>query len=230
MAESDLCFSSSSSKDSGFFKLLELPPDLCKLIESAADSMTPLRDDAVVIRDQINEILELTPSVPKLHTLTALLRGREYDDGQEDDDIYEGLPEDTKKYTYEDALRNIQASDAELDRGLKDRHILNIHGELRPIAPSYLNRLLELVLNGLVALSLSYESASVERLSSSLADDHDVPRAISTQVISWFGSIKDGKWKMDVNPLIKEVGLGVLRQHRVSRACEFQSNVFRRFR
>ncbi|KAF5387770.1 hypothetical protein D9615_000479 [Tricholomella constricta] len=259
MAEFDLSFSPSSFNDGGSFKLLELPPDLCKLIEHAIDNILQIKgqagddavlctaektfavrsvalsnsvlvvtppldasapnftDDALVIRDQINEILELTPSVPKLHALTALLRGREYDDGQENDEMYEKPPEDMAiefKYTYYDALRNIQASDAELDRGLKDRHILNINGELRPIAPSYLNRLLELILNGLTALSLSHESASVEILSSSLADEHEVPRVVSTQVMSWFGIIKDGRWKMEVNTFIKEVGLGVLRHHR----------------
>lgn len=48
--------------------------------------------DAIVIRDQVNEILELTPSVPKLHKLGALLRGMEYDEGQEDGD--EGMDVD----------------------------------------------------------------------------------------------------------------------------------------
>ncbi|KAG6857100.1 hypothetical protein H0H87_009661 [Tephrocybe sp. NHM501043] len=133
-------------------------------------------DDAVVISDQVTEILELTPAVPKLHTLSTILRGKDYDDDQDDDENSEG-----------------QA--------------------LRPIAPAYLDHLLELILNVLIALSLSHQSVSVEALSSSLADDHEVPRSISTQVMSWFGNIKDGKWKMDVNTLLKEVGLGVLRHH-----------------
>ncbi|KAG6866448.1 hypothetical protein C0991_003966 [Blastosporella zonata] len=241
----DLCFSPSSSTDGGAYKLLELPSDLCKLIENAIDTMTPLRhikgksgedavicttnktysvrsvalsnsllivtpppdassidfpDDAVIIRDQVTEILELTPAVPKLHTLTATLRGKEYDDDQDDDHSAEPSI-DQATFTYEDALQTIQASDMELDR------------QLRPIAPTYLDRLLELFLNVLIALSLSHESASVEALSSSLADDHEVPRSISTQVMSWFGEIKDGKWKMDVNALLKEVGLGILRYH-----------------
>jgi sister chromatid cohesion protein DCC1 len=34
----------------------------------------------VVIRDQLNELLELVPVIPKLHKLTSLLRGMEYDD------------------------------------------------------------------------------------------------------------------------------------------------------
>ncbi|KAG5650583.1 hypothetical protein H0H81_011722 [Sphagnurus paluster] len=256
MSESDLCFSSSSSKDSSYFKLLELPPDLCKLIENAIDTNTPLRlkikghsgddavlctadqtfavrsvalsntvlvvtpppdafslnfaDESVVIRDQVTEILELTPSVPKLHTLSEILRGREYDDGQQDDESNEILPEDRhKRYTYDEALRNIQASDAELDHGLKNRHILNINGEelLYPSLSILLN-------NDYFKVNCD---PSLEILSSSLADDHEVPRSVSTQVMSWFGTIKDGKWKMEVDALIKEVGLGILRHHQVCR-------------
>ena len=40
-----------------------------------------------VIRDQLHEIYELIPSVPKLHKLNGLLRGHEYNEGQEDEDI-----------------------------------------------------------------------------------------------------------------------------------------------
>lgn len=37
MFECELRFSPSSSSDTGAYKLLELPPELCKLIESATD-------------------------------------------------------------------------------------------------------------------------------------------------------------------------------------------------
>lgn len=40
-----------------------------------------------VIRGNIQQILELTASVPKLHKLNALLRGREYDGLTEDEEI-----------------------------------------------------------------------------------------------------------------------------------------------
>jgi hypothetical protein len=43
-------------------------------------------DTGVVIRDQLNEIIELAPIVPKLHKLSTLLRGREYDDEEHDED------------------------------------------------------------------------------------------------------------------------------------------------
>jgi len=42
-------------------------------------------DDAVFIRDQLNEIIELVPVVPKLHKLSASIRSRQYDEGQEDE-------------------------------------------------------------------------------------------------------------------------------------------------
>ena len=87
--------------------------------------------------------------------------------------------------------------------------------ELRPIAPSYLDTLLELMLNLLVSLSMQHTSASVEALSAALAEGHEVSRAVSTQVMTWFGEIKDGKWKMDVNAVVREIGIGVLRNHEV---------------
>ena len=87
--------------------------------------------------------------------------------------------------------------------------------ELRPIAPAYLNRLLELMLNLLVSLSMKHTSVSVEALSTALADDHEVPRTVSAQVMSWFGELKDGLWKMDAEAVVREVGLGILRNHRV---------------
>lgn len=87
--------------------------------------------------------------------------------------------------------------------------------ELRPIAPAYLTRLLELILNLLVSLSMKHDAAQVEPLTTALADEHDVSSVVSTQVMQWFGELKDGHWKMDVPAVVREVGLGILRNHRV---------------
>ena len=43
--------------------------------------------EEVFIRDQLREVIELVPSVPRLHKLKTLLRGREYDEGHEDEDM-----------------------------------------------------------------------------------------------------------------------------------------------
>jgi hypothetical protein len=40
----------------------------------------------VVIRDTIHEVLELVPTLPRLQRLSGMLRGREYDEGHEEDD------------------------------------------------------------------------------------------------------------------------------------------------
>jgi sister chromatid cohesion protein DCC1 len=50
------------------------------------DCASQFADDAVVIRDQLREIIELTPSVPKLHKLSRVLKDRQYDEGLEEDD------------------------------------------------------------------------------------------------------------------------------------------------
>ncbi len=44
-------------------------------------------DDSIVIRDQVNEILELAPTVPRLHKLSAMLRGNEYDEQSAEEDM-----------------------------------------------------------------------------------------------------------------------------------------------
>ncbi|KAJ7638890.1 hypothetical protein FB45DRAFT_904169 [Roridomyces roridus] len=220
MPEFDLAFSSSLTDDAGAFKLLELPPDLCKLIEARLEASDPLRlcikghsgDDAVlctdentysirsvalsnsvlvvtpsdtdtvVISDQVNEILELTPAVPKLQKLTTLC---------------ENPPEEEE-----------EASDAEIARGLRDQRILDVHGALRPIAPAFLSSILESILNLLVSQSMSPQSVPAEELAATLADESEISRTVSSQVMAWFGEVSsDGKWKMDI-------GLGILRQYK----------------
>lgn len=40
----------------------------------------------VVIRDTIHEVLELVPTLPRLQKLSGMLRGREYDEGHDEDE------------------------------------------------------------------------------------------------------------------------------------------------
>ncbi|KAH9944705.1 sister chromatid cohesion protein Dcc1 [Amylocystis lapponica] len=264
MAEYDLKFTASPLTDTGTYKLLELPPELCSLIESAGDSDSSpgnaltikgqAHEDAVlctqdktyalrsvvlsnsvlvvappphgggdpsrevVIRDQLNEILELVPSVPRLHTLEGLLKGQAYDEGQEGEGMARGedgppVREPAPRVSYKEAQATVQASDTELARGLKDRRVLSLEGNLRPVAPSYLTAILELLLNEIVSQSL-HGAAPVEALSSALARDHELKREVCEQVMAWFGRVEDGKWEMDAAAVVREIGLGVLRTHK----------------
>lgn len=247
-----LNFSQNSLQEAGSYKLLELPSDLCNLVESSLDNATSLsfsikgqeNEEAVLctqdrtytvrsvvlsntilivkssdpggnsvdIRDQVNNILELAPCVPKLQKLDLLLKGKIYDEnlaGMEIDSETTGTG-----LTYEQAKLDIQASDKELVRALKDRRILVINGELRPITPGYLLQILELVLTILVSLSLPHDAAPVDELSSILANDHEVSQTVTKQIIAWFGEVEDDKWKIDVQAVVREMGLNLLREHR----------------
>ncbi|KAF9268055.1 hypothetical protein L218DRAFT_854083 [Marasmius fiardii PR-910] len=176
-------------------------------------------DETLVIRDQVNEILELTPVVPKLHKLKTFLRGSEYSEDHEEDDMEDDgeqvlISQKPSKLTYSDAKSLIQASNVELDHGLREKRILQVNGQLRPIALSYLGRIIEILLNTLVSHSIDYKAASVERITAMLLEEHEIPRPISLQVISWFGTTEGDNWCMDVLSVIKESGLTLLRRHK----------------
>lgn len=60
--------------------LVLTPPSDTKVGEIAPS------DADVVIRDQMHEVLEVVPTLPRLQKLEGLLRGREYDEGHERDE------------------------------------------------------------------------------------------------------------------------------------------------
>lgn len=65
--------------------------------------------EVAVIRDQLNEILELVPSIPKLHKLDTLLRGAEYGEEHEDEESIESESESrlpVSDVTGSDVIRN----------------------------------------------------------------------------------------------------------------------------
>jgi sister chromatid cohesion protein DCC1 len=70
----------------------------------------------------------------------------------------------------------------------------------------------------LVSLSLLYNAASVLELFRSLESEHEVRREVTSQVMGWFGQVDDTdeQRKMDVEKVVRQVGLGILRQYKVS--------------
>lgn len=100
--------------------------------------------------------------------------------------------------------------------------IPHLLGELRPIARSHLTTVLELILTNLVSLSLPHIAVPVSTLLAALEDEHDIRRDVARQVMTWFGSIKDesGTWEMEVDAVVQEIGLGILRAYRDEPAPE----------
>jgi sister chromatid cohesion protein DCC1 len=82
-------------------------------------------NDGVVIRDQVNEIMELTPCVPKLYKLATLLRGREYDEG-EDDNVSENHEVCPVIYTIVEALGRLSCRKGSVMKMLEQKFKLVI--------------------------------------------------------------------------------------------------------
>jgi sister chromatid cohesion protein DCC1 len=60
-------------------------------------------------------------------------------------------------------------------------------------------------------MGLSHEAAYVDWLATVLEIEHEIWK----QVMTWFGDISLGSWKMDVDALMKQVGIGITRAHKV---------------
>jgi sister chromatid cohesion protein DCC1 len=73
----------------------------------------------------------------------------------------------------------------------------------------------------LVSLNLPHDAAPVLELSRSLEFEHEVRREVTLQVMRWFGQIDDAdeRWEVDVEKVVRQVGLGVLRQYKVKSVC-----------
>src|SRR6266849_4850152 len=69
----------------------------------------------------------------------------------------------------------------------------------------------------LVSLSQPHNAASVLELSRSLEFEHEVRREVTLQVMRWFGQVDDADelWKMDAERMVRQVGLVILRHHKV---------------
>lgn len=89
---------------------------------------------------------------------------------------------------------------------------------MRPIASDYLESMLKLLLDLAVSVSGTKDSIQVEPIISTLANDHEIPRKISVQVMSWFGDLATGFWKVDELGIVKQLGLFILQKHKV-RIC-----------
>lgn len=132
------------------------------------------------------------------------------------------------RMNYVHVKAEVQASDSELERGLRRERILNLDGRLRPVSQEYLSMTLELILNTLVSLSLSPRAAPVPDLVETLQSDHEIPRDVCLEIMSWFGEVSEAAdqppssaatvWRMDVDAVVKQIGIGILSAYRVS--CE----------
>lgn len=63
---------------------------------------------------------------------------------------------------------------------------------------------------------MSPDWVSLSGLSDSLSKDDAIPREVTEQVFDWFGrNLGQGKWKLEVSEIVKELGKATLSQGKV---------------
>ncbi|QRV93859.1 sister chromatid cohesion protein [Ceratobasidium sp. AG-Ba] len=173
--------------------------------------------DEIVISGEAAEILELVPTVPRLENILGHLKGCEYYDEESDEETYESNVNDPlrrRRVTFEDLRSIVQASDTELESGLRKSKILNLNGTLRPLPPTRLLDILVLTLVTIASQGLPEPPKPIplRELSTHMEDDFQTSPAVMEQLASWYGCIsKDNMWEMDVKAVVAEVGVGLLR-------------------
>lgn len=74
--------------------------------------------------------------------------------------------------------------------------------------------MLKLLLNAIVAQSMSPDAALVDELVLSL-EENDVSREVTTQILPWFGVVDGNKWSVNVTSVAQEIGLSILQTYQV---------------
>ncbi|KAG9050750.1 hypothetical protein FS837_002694 [Tulasnella sp. UAMH 9824] len=174
-----------------------------------------------VIRDTISELVELVPAVPKLERLTGLLKKNKYrtedEDGSDEDPMEsQERPAKRRRFTYNQVRGLVQASDVELERGLREKRVLQMDGYLQPLPSDELTKIISYILTLIPKHSWSPAAVPLAKLSSELLYEYEVPKTVTRQVCEWFGLVEGDegkeKWVMDQEKVVTEVGLGVLQK------------------
>ncbi|WVO24971.1 uncharacterized protein IAS62_006354 [Cryptococcus decagattii] len=262
------------------YQLLELPPDLLKLVEALKDKedgqVFPLTikgkpsDDATLctadstfllrtvgisnsllvclppspddlsysftkdeedrptlqIRDICHQVLECVPVAPNLGRIRTVLRASAWEGmggGLGKRKREDGDGRKVKRWTKEQLRSVVQASDAELEQGLKERNVIEVDGEFDShklrltfsghmlLLPSvHLKDFLSILLSLLAINSSRSPTTAPSQTIITALEEYDVPPSISVPVLNLFGTVEDGQWNPNVERMVKEVGLGIL--------------------
>jgi sister chromatid cohesion protein DCC1 len=125
-------------------------------------------------------------------------------------------------------LSLVQASKAELDASLKQRHVLDLDGALRIVGEAYLGLVLEGVTTLLAILpkrtvevqGVKKNGVSLSKLMDALADDHATPHRVGRQLLAWFGDVheREDVWVVNEGAVVRQLGLGMLIANKVCRS------------
>ncbi|TIC19762.1 hypothetical protein E3Q12_04123 [Wallemia mellicola] len=169
--------------------------------------------DEYSIAHTFHEILEVQKCSPNIDKIDMLLSHRVLLDPTEvDNNVEERL-----KYDYDRISSEIQASDKEIRQAFTDRRIVCFNGEYRPVDPECLLRTLDVILNTLELVDMSFNKVDKDELADSINKDHNINREYISTVIGWY---MNSDTTLDSQAFVKEIGLSLLKVQ--SRATAFE--------
>ncbi|OWZ73922.1 hypothetical protein AYX14_00647 [Cryptococcus neoformans] len=165
------------------------------------------------IRDICHQVLECVPVAPNLERIRTVLkasawegigsglgkRKREDEDGRK-----------VKRWTKEQLRSVVQASEAELEQGLKERNVIEVDGRMLLLPSVHLKDFLNILLSLLAINSSKSATTAPSQTIITALEEYDVPPSISVPALNLFGTVEDGQWTADVKRMVREVGLGIL--------------------
>jgi sister chromatid cohesion protein DCC1 len=134
---------------------------------------------------------------------------------------------DVRKWTRAQLDSVVQASEGELERGLRERNVVEIDGMSLLAFKLMTGRMLLLPVKKLVPLlnltltlltihsstTKGITSSSVEPMINGLAE-HDLPKDLGRAVLELFGRVEEDVWEADITRMVTEVGKGLLEELR----------------
>lgn len=194
------------------------------------------RRPTLEIRDISHEVLECVPQAANLERIRTVLRDSAWPGLDGDDGRRTGLGKrkrgQGRQWTRAQLESVVQASEGELDRGLKDRNVVEVDGEsvtctqgrseqlMKQTGKLLLLPIRKLVpLLNLVLTLLTIHSTSTYKPVASPAQpiiiglaEHDVAPTLGRAVLDLFGDVHpdSDQWTVDIGRLVGEVGKGLL--------------------
>ncbi|WWD18653.1 hypothetical protein CI109_103106 [Kwoniella shandongensis] len=182
---------------------------------TSSSSLASSSSSTLEVRDTCHQILECVPIAPNLERIRTVLK----------DSAWQGLGSGAgalgkrkrangkkeKRWTRAMLGSVIQASEGELERGLKERCVVEVDGRMLLLPPAPLKDLLTILLSLLtIHYTTSLTTSPIAPIVESLEEDHDIPLSLSQAVLNLFGTIEGETWEADAKGLVREVGRGLL--------------------
>ena len=181
------------------------------------------------IRDISHEVLECVPQAANIERIRMVLRESAW--GGLGSDLEKKSKKrkrgDVRKWTRAQLESVVQASEGELERGLRERNVVEIDGMSFIAIELMICRMLLLPVKKLVPLlnltltlltihsstTKGNTTAPVEPMLDGLAE-HDLPKDLGRAVLDLFGSMTEDVWEADTTRMVTEVGKGLLEELR----------------